>query len=160
MDEPSCLSVTNMEEAARLLHYQFQDRVRVVDWNRPLETGQDDIVFFLVPPPDHLSSQPGHWVVLVFNTNGVRILDSCAIRGNDHNNYVKKEVMQYYRRPSSSVEIKKSPQQTGDTACGYYAIANAVQLLSGLCVPLEYNQARMPAHLKWCFDEKQFTPFP
>ena len=163
MDGPPCLHVMDMKEAGRLLNNQFQDRVTtVVVWNsenRPHGTGQEDIAFFLVPQPPHLSSRPGHWVCLDSSTNGVIILDSCASSGNDHNNYVEEAVMQYYRCASSSVEIEESPQQTGDTACGYYAIANAVQLLTGLSVPSKYNQERMPAHLKWCFEKKIFKPF-
>ena len=161
VNRPSYLLELHMNEAGRLLNKQFQARVTTVVFNsenRPLRTRKNDKVFFLVPPLP--PCQLGHWVCLVFTTYGVRILDSCASSGNHHNNYVEEMVRHHYRLPSSSVEIEESPQQTGDTACGYYAIANAVQLLSGLSVLHKYDQERMPAHLEQCFDEELFTPFP
>lgn len=157
-----------MRKAARLLSCQFKHRIRVV-WTcsrKPFRMKQG-VLFFLVPSPE--SGRPGHWVCLFCNAADgvVHVLDSCSSRDPEHE-YVRSVVVEYCDSTGPLVLLHTGtegfqyPQQIGDTHCGYYVIAYAVDLLSGRCLPFEYmyDQERMPGHLERCFKSGKFELFP
>ena len=151
------------------LHLQFPDR-----WGKPakgmgvsrcgcsLESGRCDACKLSYMQYHH--NGKNHWVLIYVKVIERELLVLNSLPSHHHGieeNMVKEEIG--HDHPFDIILVP-SPQQPDGHSCGYFVIANAVEIVFGADVytmgGVSYDVGRMRDHLLQCLVNRRMEPFP
>ena len=161
--EGGCLTANHICASQNLLQCTYPHQSGLQDThylfeNKSLSTPNDFVQIIFI--------NPGHWACLsnkcCSSPHTIDLYDSLHSIPDESSSIVRQAcTIANSQAPSISINVINCQIQVGGSDCGLFAVSMATDLCRDVDpYSSSYEQTRMRAHLKSCFERQQISPFP